>query len=72
MASLSKSGNVSCIVGWNDIMGFKSVIESVQSDYLDREIVACNEEVREKAVGVALNQMAQADDVKAIAAGKTA
>lgn len=53
------------IVGWNDIMGFKSVLEQVPPNYLEKVIVPRLDDVRNNLVGRNLVEAAEHEDVKA-------
>ena len=53
----------SYIIGWNDILGFESLLERVRKDYLEKEIVARLDDLRDNIVRDSLIDEAQHEDV---------
>jgi len=53
------------IVGWNDILGFKNVLEQVPPNHLEEVIVPRLNDIRENLVGRNLVEAAEYADVKA-------
>lgn len=58
--------NGSFIVGWNDILGFESVLEQVPTHYLEEVIVPRMSDLRDNLVRRSLVDEAKHDDVKAV------
>jgi len=54
------------IVGWNDILGFRDLLERVPVNYLRDEIVPRLTDVKENVVGKALDKVTKCEEVKTI------